>query len=228
MKPALSVTSECAPLIKTGGLADVAGALPGALAPEQWELRTLLPGYPEVLERTGKGKTVLSEDDLFGGPARVRSTTFGGHRFLILDAPHLYVRDGGPYQDPKGTDWPDNPRRFAALSWMGARIAAEGLGRWRPRVVHVHDWQAALTPLYLSEMGAGQPGTILTIHNMAFLGLAPGAERAALRLPARGFGPDGYEFWGRISALKAVATDRDFCIKSHIASAVGDPGELVR
>ena len=203
MRHALSVTSECAPLVKTGGLADVAGALPAALAEEGWELRTLLPGYPQVLEATGKGKPVLKEEDLFGGPAQVRSCKLGSMKLYVLDAPHLYDRAGTPYADPAGADWPDNPRRFAALSWIAARIGTEGIGRWRPEVVHAHDWQAGFTPVYLSEMGAERPGSVLTIHNMAFLGMAPAGERAALRLPPRGFGPDGYEFWGKISALKA-------------------------
>ncbi len=210
MRKALSVTSECVPLIKTGGLADVAGALPGALAPSGWHLRTLLPGYPSILKAVGKGKVVMEDADLFGGPGKLRSVTAAGLKLFVLEAPHLYDREGGPYLDAAGKDWPDNPRRFAALSWMAARIGAEGVGTWKPEVVHCHDWQAGFAPLYLSEMGEGRPGTIMSVHNMAFHGLAPAAERAALRLPARRFGQDGYEFWGKISALKAglVAADR--------------------
>ncbi len=210
MRSALSVASECAPLVKTGGLADVAGALPGALAELDWDLRTLLPGYPSVLKAVGKGRVVLEDADLFGGPAKVRSVKSQGAKYFILDAPHLYDRDGGPYVDASGKDWPDNPRRFAALSWIAARIGMEGVGNWRPEVVHVHDWQAGFAPVYLAEMGERRPGTILTIHNMAFHGLAPASERAALRLPVRGFGPDGFEFWEKISALKAgiVWSDR--------------------
>ena len=210
MRKALSVTSECVPLIKTGGLADVAGALPGALGALDWDLRTLLPGYPAITKAVGKGRVVLKDDDLFGGPAAVRSVTSGDLRLFVLDAPHLFDREGGPYLDPNGRDWPDNPRRFAALSWIAARIAMEGAGSWKPEVVHCHDWQAGFAPLYLSEMGDDRPGTILTIHNMAFHGLAPASERAALKLPARRFGQDGYEFWGQVSALKAglVSADR--------------------
>lgn len=210
MKAALSVTSECAPLVKTGGLADVAGALPAALSLQGWDLRTLLPGYPGVFAKVGRGKPVMKEEDLFGGPAQVRSARLGVRRYYVLDAPHLYDRAGGPYTDPDGEDWPDNPRRFAALSWMAARIGREGLGRWKPRVIHAHDWQAGLVPVYLSEAGGDGPGTILTIHNMAFHGLAPASERAALRLPASGFHQDGFEFWSQISALKAglVWSDR--------------------
>ncbi len=203
MKPVLSVSSECAPLIKTGGLADVAGALPAAMATQGWEMRTLLPGYRPVLAELGRGRVVMEEDDLFGGPARIRGVTANGTKYLILDAPHLFDRDGGPYNDAAGRDWPDNPARFAALSWMAARIGAEGVGSWKPRVVHAHDWQAGFVPLYLKQRDREGPASILTIHNMAFLGMAPANLRAALRLPESGFNQEGYEFWDQISALKA-------------------------
>lgn len=203
MRAVLSVASEVAPLVKTGGLADVAGALPGALAPTGWGIRTLLPGYPSVIEAAGDGQEVWREDRLFGGTGRVLAFRAAGLDLLALDAPHLYLRDGGPYLGRDGRDWHDNAERFAALSWAGAAIAAEGLGDWRPEVVHVHDWQAALVPIYLKARGGRVPGSLITIHNIAFHGLADAGRRAALRLPEEGFTPDGYEFWGRISALKA-------------------------
>ncbi|MEM9343435.1 MAG: glycogen synthase GlgA [Pseudomonadota bacterium] len=208
MRPVLSVASECVPLIKTGGLADVAGALPAALAAEGWDMRTLLPGYPAILKAAGKGKPVCSFADVYGGPAEVRQVKAKGLNLFILHAPHLFDRPGGPYLDAAGKDWPDNPKRFAALSWVAAQIGADGAGKWRPEVVHGHDWQAGFTPLFLTDT-ADRPGTILTIHNMAFLGMAPGADRAALRLPADQFNQDGYEFWGQISALKAGLTTAD-------------------
>ncbi|MEM0949431.1 MAG: glycogen synthase GlgA [Pseudomonadota bacterium] len=203
MRHALSVASECAPFVKTGGLADVVGALPGALAGQGWDLRTLLPGYPQVLDALGKGRVVLKEDDLFGGPASVRRVKVEGATFYLIDAPHLFEREGGPYLDPTGRDWPDNPQRFAALSWIAARIGAEGAGKWTPEVLHVHDWQAGFAPVFLASMAKDRPGTILTIHNMAFHGLADAADLGRLRLPAEGFGPDGFEFFEKISALKA-------------------------
>ena len=142
MRPVLSVTSECVPLVKTGGLADVAGALPGALAPFDWDMRTLLPGYRQVLAKCGKAKAVMELPDLFGGKAKVLSATTAGLSLYILDAPHLYDRNGSPYLDPNGQDFADNPERFAALSWVAARIAAEGVKGWKPQVLHCHDWQA--------------------------------------------------------------------------------------
>lgn len=211
MKTTLSVASECAPLVKTGGLADVAGALPGALATQGWHLRTLLPGYPAVMAKAGKKAVeLLAEKDLMGGPARVLGAQAAGLDLLILDAPHLFDRSGALYLGSDGRDWPDNPERYAALSWMAAKIAAEGIDGWRPDVLHLHDWQAALAPVYLREMGAAdRVGTLLTIHNIAFHGLAPADRLASMRLPEQGFRQQGFEYYGQISALKAGLVHAD-------------------
>ncbi|MCE0504660.1 glycogen synthase GlgA [Roseivivax sp. GX 12232] len=210
MTRVLSVASECVPLIKTGGLADVAGALPGALAPLGVEMRTLLPAYPKVRAALGEGpRHELGE--VFGGPAALIEGQLGEAVLYALDAPHLFDRPGGPYLDEGGHDFPDNPRRFAALSQVAARLAAEGIGDWHPEVLHVHDWQAGLAPLYLSQMAPKRRvGTLLTIHNIAFQGMAPPSEIGPLGLPEADFGPEGYEFWGQVSALKAglVWSDR--------------------
>ena len=200
----LSVTSECAPLVKTGGLADVAGALPGALAPHGVAMRTLLPGYRAVMAEAGRSRTVMEEADLFGGPARVQACQVAGLDLLVLDAPHLYDRDGSPYLDASGADWPDNPQRFAALSYAGARIAAQGLEDWRPRVLHCHDWQAGLAPVHLAtHFPDAAARSVMTIHNVAFQGRAPADRVDVLRLPADGLSREGFEFWGEVSALKA-------------------------
>ena len=211
MTRVLSVASECAPLIKTGGLADVVGALPNAMRDAGVEMRVLLPAYPAVLGQTGSGEIVMEEADLFGGPARVRAVSHSGFELLLIDAPHLYDRPGAIYLGPDGRDWPDNPRRFAALGWMAARIGAEGAGGWHPDVLHCHDWQAGLAPLYLRQrMPHGQrPGTVMTVHNMAFHGLAPPEDLDALRLPRDRFHPDGFEFWDHISTLKAGLVEAD-------------------
>lgn len=205
MKQVLSVTSECVPFIKTGGLADVAGALPAAMKVHGWDMRTLLPAYPGLIKST-KAKTVVwSDDDLFGGPARVLAAPKS--HLLLLDAPHLYDRDGGPYGNPD--DYPDNPQRFAALSFAAAQIGMQGLSDgWRASVVHCHDWQAGLTPTYLKAAGS-DIGTVMTVHNIAFQGLTPAAMLGALRLPIEDYHRDNLEFWGQISTLKAglVAAD---------------------
>lgn len=207
----LSVASECAPLVKTGGLADVAGALPAALAGQGVEMRTLLPGYPSVTSHPGLGPVVHEEPALFGGPGRLRPLDLPGLSLLVLEAPHLFDRDGGPYLTPQGHDHPDNPERFAALSWMAARVADAGVEGWRPDILHCHDWQAGFAPLYLRDMGlADRVASVMTIHNIAFHGLAPRSRRAALRLPIWADNPEGVEYWGRLSALKAglVYADR--------------------
>lgn len=205
MSKVLFVVSECAPLVKTGGLADVAGALPTALAAHGDEVRTLLPGYPKVMAQLGKTKALAGADDLYGGPARVLSAKVAGLDLLVLDAPHLFTRDGGLYADVEGRDWSDNPERFAALCRMAAVIARDGAGGWRPDIVHGHDWQAGLTPEFLHMAGADVP-FVFTVHNIAFHGNV-GADRLdALGLDPGRFHAGHYEFWGQISALKSALT----------------------
>lgn len=226
MTRVLSVTSECAPLIKTGGLADVAGALPGALKPLGVEMRTLLPGYPKVKAALGKAKTVMKDPDLFGGPAEVLAGTAEGLDLLVLDAPHLFDRPGAPYNGPDGKDWPDNPERFAALSWIAAEIAGGKLKGWVPDILHCHDWQAGLAPWYLRDNHPdAKCGTVLTIHNVAFQGLAPAEKATKLRLPVAGMARDGFEYWGHISALKAglVSADRITTVSPTYAGELMSP-----
>src|SRR3954447_18584865 len=119
----LSVASEVFPLIKTGGLADVAGALPLALEPLGVEMRTLLPGYPSVMDKLGDTQLVTEIPWLLGQSARLLSTSLAGLDLYILDAPAYFDRPGGPYTDADGKDHPDNWLRFAALSRVGADIA---------------------------------------------------------------------------------------------------------
>jgi starch synthase len=224
MRAALGVASECAPLVKTGGLADVVGALPAALRPHGWHLRSLLPGYPALLARLPDTQVVAREDDLFGGPARLLSAQAHGLDLLVLDAPHLYDRAGSPYLDADGQDWPDNDRRFAALGWMAARIATGALPDWQPEVLHLHDWQAGLAAVYCHQMGA-QAGRLMTIHNIAFHGLTGAGRRAALRLPEGGFTPEGFEYYGQISALKAglIWSDRISTVSPTYACELTTP-----
>ena len=128
----LAVTPEIFPLIKTGGLADVTGALPVALAKQGVATRTLVPGYPQVMKAAGKGTPLHRYPSLHGGQVTILAAKAAGLDLLVLDAPHLFDRVGGPYGDTTGADWPDNWRRFAALSFVGADIAAgaiAGYGR---------------------------------------------------------------------------------------------------
>ena len=198
----VSVASECVPLVKTGGLADVVGALPGALRPLGWDMRVLMPAYRSLRAQVADWPVVWSEADLWGGPGRVLAGQVAGIDLLLLDAPHLYDREGGPYSWPGG-DWPDNAERFAALSWVGAAIARDGLAGWKPDVLHAHDWQAGFAPAYLAYGGAGGVGTVMTVHNIAFQGWAPAAKLGSLRLPFEAFYPGALEYYGGLSSLKA-------------------------
>ena len=197
----LAVASECYPLVKTGGLADVVGALPGALAAHGIEVRTLLPGYPAVLAALPRART-LHGMDLFGAPARIRAGTHAGLAVLVLDAPHLFDRAGGPYSGPDG-DWPDNPQRFAGLAQAAAAVARGALGGWRPDLVHAHDWQAGLVPAYLRYGPQPAPPAVFTVHNLAFPGWARPELLGTLGLPPDSFTIEGVEFFGGIGFLKA-------------------------
>ncbi len=195
----LSVTSELFPLIKTGGLADVAGALPAALAAEGVAMRTLLPGYRSVLAKLGGPTEVARFAELMGGPARLLAE---GPDLLLLDAPHLYDRPGNPYLGPDGKDWPDNAQRYAALAWVARELAFDLLPDWQPDVVHGHDWQGALAMVYLALAERARPATVLTIHNIAFQGIFPASLLTELRLPAAAFTMAGLEYYGQIGFLK--------------------------
>jgi starch synthase len=221
----LSVASECVPLLKTGGLADVVGALPAALAREGWEMRVLMPAYRPLRDQIAGWTTVWAEADLFGGPGRVMSGQVAGLSMLLLDAPHLFDREGGPYSGPGG-DWPDNPIRFAALSWAAADMARDGSGDgWRPDILHAHDWQAGLAPAYLRYRGAGQVRSVLTVHNIAFQGWAQAALLSTLRLPGAQFHAGALEYYGGISTLKAglVTADKITTVSPTYASELMRP-----
>jgi starch synthase len=195
--PVLSVASEAFPLVKTGGLGDVVGALPAALAPFDVEMTTLLPGYPEVLAATDQRSVVHRWRDLLGTPATLREGRLGDHRLLALDAPDLFARPGGPYADATGRDWSDNWRRFAALG----RAAADLVPAMGFAVVHAHDWQAAMAAAYL-RYDAAPARSVVTIHNIAFQGRYDAAIFPQLGLPADAFSVGGVEYYGGVGLLK--------------------------
>ncbi|MCK0196586.1 glycogen synthase GlgA [Ancylobacter sp. 6x-1] len=199
----LSVASEVFPLVKTGGLADVVGALPHALAPLGIEVRTLVPGYPAVLAGLSDREEAWYFDDLFGGPARLHSGTAAGLSLFAIEAPHLYDRPGGLYTDASGRDWNDNAQRFAALAAIGSGLGRGLLPGYAPDIVHAHDWQAGLTPAYLHYAGGRRPGSVITIHNIAFQGQFPMHLMEVLGLPWSAFRMDGVEYFGQIGYLKA-------------------------
>ncbi|UFN51441.1 glycogen synthase GlgA [Roseomonas sp. OT10] len=222
---ALSVASEAFPLVKTGGLADVVGALPAALAGEGIETRTLLPGYPAVLRRLEGAQVAAELGPVFGGPARLLDGRAGGLALFVLDAPHLYGREGNPYAGPGGWDWPDNAQRFAALARAAAAIGQGLLPGFLPQVVHAHDWQAGLTAAYLHYAAGPRPGTVTTVHNLAFQGQFPATLLAELGLPPEAWSIDGVEYYGAIGFLKAGLrlSDRVTTVSPSYAAEIRTP-----
>ncbi len=200
----LAVASEVYPLIKTGGLADVAGALPGALQASGVETRTLVPGYPAVVGALATFHVLDGWTDWFGGPARLLAARHATLDLLVLDAPHLYARPGNPYLDATGRDWPDNAVRFAALSRAAASIGHGEVDAFVPDVIHSHDWQAALVPAYLRHASPERRPvpTVLTIHNLAFQGQFAARVWPRLGLPDAAFTSEALEYFGDVGFLK--------------------------
>lgn len=207
----LAVASEAYPLIKTGGLADVVGALPAALTPHGVEMTTLLPGYPVVMQQLqrGRGAKWVEElhgyEELMGERARLLRVSTSSLPLIVLDAPGLFAREGGPYADRAGVDWPDNWCRFAALAKAAADLAGGIATGYQPDLVHAHDWQGAMAPAFMryGNDRARRTPSVITIHNLAFQGRFDAAIFPALGLPAEAFAIDGVEYFGGVGFLKA-------------------------
>jgi starch synthase len=197
----LSVASEVFPLVKTGGLADVAGALPAALAKQGVSVVSLMPGYPAVMKALESNEVAYTSDSHFGGVARLLRGKAKGLDLFVLDAPHLYDRPGNPYLGPDGKDWPDNSRRYAALSLIAAEIGRGQVADFVPDIIHAHDWQAGLVPAYVRY--GGGPKTVMTVHNLAFQGHFPASIFGTLGLPPKAFSIEGVEYFGGVGYLKA-------------------------
>ena len=199
----LAAASEIFPLVKTGGLADVVGALPAALRPHGVAVKTLVPGYPAILAALENRTVVHKFAEMFGGPATLLAGEAKGLDLLVLDAPHLYGRPGNPYLGPDGKDWPDNAQRFAAFARAAAEICRGAVPAFVPDILHAHDWQAALAPAYLKFGPACAVKSVVTIHNLAFQGRFPAAMFKSLGLPAAAYAIDGVEYYGGVGYLKA-------------------------
>jgi starch synthase len=227
MKPlcVLSVASEIYPLIKTGGLADVTGALPKALKVEGIETRTVVPGYPDVLNALDQADEVLRFPNFYGGSARVLRSSVDELELFVLDAPHLFSRPGNPYVASDGTDWPDNAIRFAALGRTAAEIGQGAIPAFAPHVVHAHDWQAGLTHAFLHYSGRPRPGTIMTVHNLGYQGKFPREVLSDIGLPPESFAIDGVEYYGGIGFLKAGLqfADRITTVSTTYAIEIQEP-----
>ncbi|OUI95829.1 glycogen synthase [Acetobacter indonesiensis] len=201
----LSVASEFFPLVKTGGLGDVTGALPAALEPEGIRVKTLLPGYPAVMaalkEATVFGDTIDLEE--LGHKVKIHQALINGSFLFVVDYPDFYLRPGSPYMNQGGISWEDNGLRFALLSRIAARIACGAVSGYRPDLVLAHDWPAGLTAAYLYFEAGQRPPVVQTLHNIAFQGRFSVSELSNFGLPPESFDREGVEFHGDIGFLKA-------------------------
>ena len=199
----LSIASEIYPLIKIGELADVTGALPIALKSEGIEVRTVVPGYPSVMNSLGLVEGVIHLPNFFGAEARLIRATSSELGLFVLDAPHLFSRAGNPYLRADGMDWPDNALRFAALARIAADIGLGFVSSFVPDIVHAHDWHGALALAYMHYSDRQRPATVMTVHNLAYQGVFPREMLAAIDLPPQSFTVHGVEYYERIGFLKA-------------------------
>jgi starch synthase len=201
----LYATSEYAPLVKTGGLGDVAGALPAALRELGLDCRVLMPAYRGIERRLETGAKTASVEPLARVPAAdlVEAVFPGAVPGWLVDAPALYDRDGGPYLTASGRDWDDNALRFGLLSRVAAWLGQRRGDAWRADVVHVNDWQTGLAPAYAALRVTERTATVITVHNLAFQGVFDARWLTELGLPASSFAMEGVEYYGRLSFLKA-------------------------
>ena len=206
MKPfsILFATSEMAPWVKTGGLGDVAAALPVALCKAKQDVRVLLPNYPALQQAFPDAQEVAAIPALAPAlpAARLLAVETNGLPLLLLDCPVLFDHPGNPYLGPDGHDWPDNAMRFGLLSrvaaWLGQPASTLN---WQPDVVHCHDWQTALAPAWLQYEGGA--ASVITVHNIAFQGCFDKQLLGALGLPDRAWRFDGVEYHDQLSFMKA-------------------------
>jgi starch synthase len=200
----LMVGSEVYPLLKTGGLADVLGALPPALALLGMDCRLLLPGYPALCAGLENQRRLASFNSPWGRDIGLLAGTLpdSGITTYLIEHPGLYDRPGNPYQDSSGQDWQDNLERFALLGWVGAHFD-QLQSEFHPDIIHGHDWHAGLAPAWLHQRQGARPASIHTIHNLAYPGDFPAWRFGGTHLPEHYMQTEGIEFYGRLSLLKA-------------------------
>ncbi len=210
MKKILFVTSEAHPLIKTGGLADVSGSLPKAVAELGQDIRLLLPEYQSIQ---------LSEPVRHRCRIRVRSydveireTTLPDSSVIVwlVNCSELFGKPGGPYLDEQGNTWVNIAERFTLLARVAVEVAMNrAFLDWQPDIVHCNDWQTGLVPALLS-LEASRPATLFTIHNMAYQGVFPPTKFSSLGLPPMLWSVHGVEFYGNLSFLKSGLSYSDW------------------
>jgi len=204
----LYITAELYPWVKSGGLGDVAAALPPALIAEGFDVRLLLPGVRGFLDAfPGITDVVRLSTPFAGERVRVGLARLPGTDSLayLADHPAFYDRAGSPYQSADGADWPDNHRRFGLFGWIAAELARGADAGWRADILHGQDWHTGLAPAYLAARppADGHIATLFTVHNLGYRGPFPGTVFPELALPPEFFSIDGVEFFGMVSFIKA-------------------------
>lgn len=203
MKKILFVTSEAHPLIKTGGLADVSGSLPKALAELSQDIRLIIPKY-QALNTQGEDIRYVCSLRVDNRNVNILETRLPDSKVTVwlVDYPAYFNYPGNPYVDAEGSPWPNNAERFALFCRVAVEVAMDRVNQhWKPDIVHCNDWQSGLVPALLS-LEYGPPATVFTIHNMAYQGLFPIATAAALNLPGQLIHPEGLEFHNLLSFIK--------------------------
>ncbi len=216
MHKVLFATIEAFPLIKTGGLGDVAGSLPPALQSLHCDMRLVMPAYQEILKKAKQIKYItdlaLPDSNM---TVRLLETRLPGTRVKVwlIDYPPYFDRPGNPYLDITGQPWNDNAERFALFARAIVAITSDRSGlSWQPDLVHCNDWQTGLVPALLS-LKANRPATVFTIHNFAYQGLFPKEMMNILRLPWSFWSPDALEYYGELSFIKG-----GLCFADHITT----------
>ena len=223
MSKILYISSEAFPLIKTGGLADVAGSLPSALLKQSQGVRLLLPAYREVLNNMTK-KKVIATTIYYNLSLNIIETRLPGSNVVVwlVDCPALFNRPGGPYSDQHGQAWDDNALRFAVFCHAAVDIALNNFQlNWQPDVVHCNDWQSGLVPALLS-LHKKRPATIFTIHNLAYQGIFDQQTFYDLHLSGELWHMDGIEYHNQLSFMKGglAYADKINAVSPHYAEEI--------
>ena len=203
MKKILFVTSEVHPLIKTGGLADVSGSLPKALAELGADIRIILPNYQGI--KTPEEIYYKSSIRVNDSDVNILETRLPGSSVTIwlVDYPKFFKLPGKPYHDASGQPWANSAERFALFCRAALEVSMNrAYLDWKPDIVHCNDWQSGLVPALLA-LEHYRPTTLFTIHNLAYQGIFPKSVNYALNLPEQLVDSDGIEFHGMISFLKS-------------------------
>ena len=201
----LFACSEIVPLIKTGGLADVCGALPLALRNSHYSIRIIMPAYGEVLDKL-KSRKVVSRLFLSGIPGDITlwqsSLPNTKVKLYLVEYAPAFAREGNPYQSPKGHPWQDNAERYTLFGRAVTEVALNHADLdWQPDLVHCNDWQTGLVPALL-DLHPQRPATVFTIHNLAYQGLFPHETFQSLALPQQLWSPTAMEFHNQFSMIK--------------------------